>query len=155
MIRYFIPLSLWVAFSALQVYTVSGAEPDSLFLDSLRREADMLFARQDYDKAAGLYRKLIQADTLDSRAMALLGSCLMRTGLSGPAIELFTRALEIEPYLKLAFLGLVYSYYRLERFDSSRIWADSCRSILAGSEKDNWDKMLQEFFPLISRTEEE
>ncbi|MBN2289491.1 MAG: hypothetical protein JXQ83_09180 [Candidatus Glassbacteria bacterium] len=81
----------------------------------------------------------------------------MRTGQPGPAISLFTRALDLEPGLKLGYLGLVYSYYELAQLDSSRIWADSCRKILAGSqqEQDEWDKMLREFFPLLYRMEED
>ena len=122
--------------------------------DSLRREADILFARQEYDQAAGLYRRIIEADSLDSRAVALLGSCLMRSGRPGPAVNLFTRALALEPKLRLAYLGLVYSYYRLGRLDSSRIWADSCRSMLAGPQRDEWEKMMKEFFPLIFPTED-
>ena len=142
------------------VYPAFGAAADSIpapehpVLDSLRREADILFARQDYSPAADLYRKIIAADTLDYRAMALLGSCLMRSNRPRPAVALFLRALVIEPELRLSYLGLVYSYYRLGRLDSCRIWADSCRSMLAGPQRDEWEKMMKEFFPLIFRTED-
>ena len=155
MFRYFLLPVFWAAISAMQACPASGVEPDSLIPDSLRREADILFARQDYDQAAGIYRKVLEADSLDTRAMALLGSCLMRTGQPGQAVGIFTRAIDLDPMLKLAYLGLVYSYYRLAQFDSSRIWADSCRLFLVGSQRDVWDRMLREFFPLIFRTEVE
>jgi len=132
----------------------SIAAPAASVVDSLRREADILFARQEYEQAAGLYRRIVEADSLDSRAVALLGSCLMRSGRPGPAVKLFTRALAREPGLRLVYLGLVYSYYRLGRLDSSRIWADSCRSILTGPQRHEWEKMLREFFPLLYRAED-
>ena len=124
-------------------------------MDSLRREADMLFARTQYEQAAGLYRRVITADTLDFRAMALLGSCLMRSGQPRPAVKLFIRALALEPELRLGYLGLAYSYYRLGRLDSCRIWADSCRLILTGPQREEWEQMLREFFPLIYQPEDE
>ncbi|MFC1614601.1 hypothetical protein ACFL5K_04825, partial [Gemmatimonadota bacterium] len=70
------------------------------------------------------------------------------------AVALFSRAIDLDPELKLGYLGLVYSYYQLARLDSCRIWAEKCRSVLAGPQRDDWDKMLREHFPLIYRTEE-
>jgi tetratricopeptide (TPR) repeat protein len=122
--------------------------------DSLRQEADLFFARQEYGRAAKLYQRIIAADSLDSGATTLMGSCLMRSGRPRQAVALFSRAIDLDPELKLGYLGLVYSYYQLARLDSCRIWAGKCRSVLAGPQQDEWDKMLRENFPLIYRTEE-
>lgn len=159
--QYFWLISIWALQSvfpagvpAFAAAAESIPAPAHSVVDSLRREADILFARQDYPQAAGIYRKILEADTLDCRAMALLGSCLMRSDRPRPAVTLFMRALALEPELRLGYLGLVYSYYKLGRLDSCRIWADSCRSMLAGPQRTEWEEMLREFFPMIFRTED-
>ena len=160
--QFFFLISFWVFQLVFPAGCLAfGPAADSIpalapsVMDSLRREADLLFARQDYEQASGLYRRIIEADTLDSRAMALLGSCLMRSGQHRPAVKLFIRVLALEPELRLGYLGLVYSYYRLGGLDSCRIWADSCRLILAGPQRKEWEQMLRGFFPLIYQPEDE
>ena len=70
----------------LAVCPVYGAAADSVHprreqaSDSLRLRADLLFARQEYRQAAEIYGRIVAADTVDSQAMVLLGSCLMRSG---------------------------------------------------------------------------
>ena len=90
-------------------------------MDSLRRAADMCFAQHRYARADSLYRLVLSADSLNPAVTALLASCVMRTGRFREAEVLYQRALNLDPTLRLCYLGLVTCCYKLGEIERAAV----------------------------------
>ncbi|MCE5270711.1 tetratricopeptide repeat protein [bacterium] len=135
----------------MAVYSVYAAAPAEA--DSLKRTADMYFARHDYTRAAGIYRSLFAADSTDATVATLLASCLLRDSRYGEAVPLYEKALRLNPELKLCQLGLVDCNYKLGRIEEASRWASRVRSELEGRKLADWDSLVEQMFPLIRKPE--
>lgn len=128
----------------------SGKLLASPAVDSLRRAADMCFAERRYAAADSLYRIVLGLDSTDAPVTALLASCAMRTGGFREAVSLYQRALRLDPELRLAYLGLVTCFYELGETKEAAAWAAKVREMLSDSERNDWNKLVREMFPLIA-----
>jgi len=121
--------------------------------DSLRKAADICFARHEYKNAAAIYDRLFKADSTDSVLASLLGSCLMREGDYEKAAGLFTRALNQNPEARLCQLGLVECYYQQGRIKEASRWAEKIRGAIKGAQLADWDRLVEQKYPLIIKLE--
>ena len=111
----------------------------------------MCFAQHRYARADSLYRLILSADSLNPGVTALLASCVMRTGRFREAVALYQRALNLDPTLRLCYLGLVTCFYKLGEIEKAAAWASRVRGELSGAERRDWDKLIKEMFPLIAK----
>lgn len=144
----FLFFALCCASAAVPVHAGTGAGADSL-----KRSADLFFARHDYTRAAGIYRSLFAADSTDATVATLLASCLMRDSLYGEAAELYEKALRLNPELKLCQLGLVDCNYKLGRIETASRWAALVRNELEGAKLADWDRLVEQMYPKIKMPE--
>lgn len=121
--------------------------------DSLRSAADMCFARHEYKNAATIYDRLFKADSTDSILAALLASCHMRDGEYGKAAGLFIKALKLNPELRLCQLGLVECCYQQGQIKEASQWAEKVRSAVKGAQLADWDRLVEQKYPLIIKPE--
>jgi Tfp pilus assembly protein PilF len=69
-------------------------------LEPIRLQA-MIFARREQPgQAAQMFRQVVAADPRDHESWGNLGSCLLASGQSRPAIEAFDRAVQLRPDLQ-------------------------------------------------------
>lgn len=77
-----------------------------------------LYARGRYDKAARLFRQVLEAGD-DAEACNNLGACLAIEGEAGAAIDCYRRALQLKPDFIRAHYNLGLAYYGQGRFDDA------------------------------------
>ena len=115
--------------------------------DSLFTLAGRLYAQRRYSEAIPLYLRVIELDSTNGNAYALLGGSYFQLGDYPQAIGAFERAIQLDEGIKLAYLGLVSANYLTQRVADAQQWMLRLIPILTGEEKDRYMATLSSQFP--------
>ena len=81
--------------------------------------------------ARGLFEDVAKADPTDSYALYYVGQCLFLTGEYELALEKFSEAQKIDPYLRSAYYGAFQSAQRLQEIELSRGYLEQFQRLAA------------------------
>jgi tetratricopeptide (TPR) repeat protein len=109
--------------------------------------AGRLYAQRRYSEAIPLFLRVIELDTTNGNAYALLGGSYFQLGDYSQAIGAFERAIQLDEGIKLAYLGLVSANYLTQRVADAQQWMLRLIPILTGEEKDRYMATLSSQFP--------
>jgi len=121
---------------------VATEESDSLFT-----VAGRLYAQRRYSEAIPLFLEVIELDSTNGNAYALLGGSYFQLGDYAEAIGAFERAIQLDEGIKLAYLGLVAANYMTERATDAQQWLLKLIPLLNGEERDRYLATLSSQFP--------
>lgn len=121
---------------------IATGESDSLFT-----VAGRLYAQRRYSEAIPLFLQVIELDSSNGNAYALLGGSYFQLGDYSQAIGAFERAIQLDEGIKLAYLGLVSANYLTERVSDAQQWMLRLIPILTGEERDRYLATLSSQFP--------
>jgi tetratricopeptide (TPR) repeat protein len=115
--------------------------------DSLFNIAGQLYAQRRFREAIPLFLRVIEIDSRNGNAYALLGGSYFQLGDYAEAIGAFERAIQLDEGIKLAYLGLVAANYMTERAADAQHWLLKLIPILSGEERDRYLATLSSQFP--------
>lgn len=115
--------------------------------DSLFTVAGRFYAQRRYSEAIPLFLRVIELDSTNGNAYALLGGSYFQLGDYSQAIGAFERAIQLDEGIKLAYLGLVSANYLTQRVADAQQWMLRLIPILTGEEKDRYMATLSSQFP--------
>ncbi len=123
---------------------VADDEADSLFV-----VAGRLYAQRRFQDAIPLFLRVIEIDSRNGNAYALLGGSYFQLGDYPQAIGAFERAIQLDEGIKLAYIGLVSANYMTQRIADAQLWLLRLIPILSGDEKERYLATLSSQFPAL------
>jgi tetratricopeptide (TPR) repeat protein len=99
--------------------TLTSYKFEKACMDTLK-DAEAAYGGKDYERAAGLYKKAIEASPKCYFAYIGLGDCAFFTQDYGKAIESYQKAIDLNPYDFRGFFFKAHALVKLKRFAEAR-----------------------------------
>lgn len=128
---------------------LTGTTPGNAATRSALEEGKRAFSKQDFPKAIGAFRKVLETDPNQPEAHSYMGMILVQAGHGDGALTAFDRALSQAPNFPMALWGKGMILYREKKdYDGARVVLQQLLQLIPpGEDRTEIEKIVASFPP--------